>query len=94
MANKHLHKCIPVQLGPKVNPSSDDSKLVCEMSFLQKSVHHPPFCVRFVILCDSTILPVVRGSRDSIQVRTRHGIIIHFITLSTFNPSWQIIFYM
>lgn len=40
----HLRKCILVQLGPRVNPNSGDSTLVCEMFSFQMNVHHTPFC--------------------------------------------------
>lgn len=73
----HLRKCILVRLGPTVDPSSGDNRLVCEMFSCQMSVHHPPFCVLLVLVLYQPVGR--RGSRDSSnQVRmTRYGIIIH-----------------
>lgn len=51
-ADTNLHKCILVQLGPTVNPSNDDSRLVCETFSFRRNVHHTPFC--------SAAVPLIR----------------------------------
>lgn len=53
----HLHRYILVQSAPITDPSSGDSKLVCEMFSFRMSVHHPPFCISGF----STILPVPKA---------------------------------
>lgn len=70
----NLHKCILVQLGPTVNPSNDDSRLVCETFSFRRNVHHTPFCSAAVPLIRffNFTTPIYcyeeerRGERDSV----------------------------
>lgn len=61
----NLRKCILVQLGPTINPNSDDNKSVYEMFSFRRNVHHTPFCSAVVpLILDVTQLSTLTAIYD------------------------------